>query len=592
MVAYELLTGRPPFTGASPQAILAAHVTTAADPVTKFRASIPPALAALVMRCLEKKPADRWQSAEEIIPQLEAVLTPSGGMTPTFTQPVRAVPGRMSRWPLLAGVALVLALVSFLGWRLTHRSTPPAATAAEAERSVAVLVFALLMPDSSQAYLAQGLSEDVSTALNGVPGLRVKAPSAVRRAQKASTADLASLGKTLGVRYLVDGSIRPVGEKLRVSVRLVTPESEESKWAVSFDRVPSEMLDLPSQIAQGVARTLAGGENAAAGSLSRRLTTNAEAYDAYLKGNFYYSQRTEPAMKLALANYQRALALDSDFVAARARTAMCYGQMADYTWLPKGVTKAAVAAQGLALADAAVRQDSASADAWVAIGYLVSSHSPVDARRTVEAYQRAITLDRNHVEAHNRLAWIMLDLGEYDAAAQGWRSALGLDPGFYVAYRGLARIAALQGGLAKARALLDTAIAMAPQSRDLFAERAQVSLLLGDLAHAERDVATLTNLGVSPNLVWVVPMLEGAKGNPSAVRAWLRAHPSVEVERRAGLLYVIGDRDEALRTLERSEAGSTALTNPPIWGPLQSEPRFQAVLKSARAREGWIETAR
>ena len=89
VVAYELLAGRPPFTGATPQQVLAAHVTAAPEPVTAYRA-VPPALAALVMRCLEKRPADRWQSAEELVPQLEALMTPSGGITPTATQPVAA----------------------------------------------------------------------------------------------------------------------------------------------------------------------------------------------------------------------------------------------------------------------------------------------------------------------------------------------------------------------------------------------------------------------------------------------------------------------------------------------------------------------
>jgi serine/threonine-protein kinase len=111
-MAYELLTGRPPFVGPTPQAILAAHVMTAAEPVSQHRASIPPQLAALVMRCLEKKPADRFQSAEELIPQLEAVLTPSGGMTPTTTQPVAAArPARRFAVPaLIAALVLVVVL--------------------------------------------------------------------------------------------------------------------------------------------------------------------------------------------------------------------------------------------------------------------------------------------------------------------------------------------------------------------------------------------------------------------------------------------------------------------------------------------------
>jgi tetratricopeptide (TPR) repeat protein len=90
-LAYEVLTGSPPFTGATPQEVLAAHVTQAVDPVTKHRETIPPAFAHLVMRCLEKRPADRWQSAEELLAQLESMTTPSGGTTPTGIQPVVAV---------------------------------------------------------------------------------------------------------------------------------------------------------------------------------------------------------------------------------------------------------------------------------------------------------------------------------------------------------------------------------------------------------------------------------------------------------------------------------------------------------------------
>jgi tetratricopeptide (TPR) repeat protein len=90
-VAYELLTGRTPFITATPQAMLAAHVTAAPDPVTVHRPSIPPEVAALVMRCLEKHPADRWQSASELLGRLEALATPSGGSTPVGTTPVAAV---------------------------------------------------------------------------------------------------------------------------------------------------------------------------------------------------------------------------------------------------------------------------------------------------------------------------------------------------------------------------------------------------------------------------------------------------------------------------------------------------------------------
>jgi tetratricopeptide (TPR) repeat protein len=127
-MAYEMLTGRPPFTGATPQSVLSAHVTQAPDPVAMHRATVPAALAEMVMRCLAKKPADRFQQAEELVPVFDSLLTPSGGITPTGTQPVaaadfgvrarRAHPLRVGGLFLLAAVgvaAIVYSLVRALG---------------------------------------------------------------------------------------------------------------------------------------------------------------------------------------------------------------------------------------------------------------------------------------------------------------------------------------------------------------------------------------------------------------------------------------------------------------------------------------------
>jgi tetratricopeptide (TPR) repeat protein/tRNA A-37 threonylcarbamoyl transferase component Bud32 len=126
--AYEMLCGRPPFPGVTPQAVLAAHLTDAPEPVTKHRTAVPEALNALILRCLEKKPADRWQRAEDIVAQLEAMLTPTGGTTPVGTQPVLssgtaaalewAHPVRVTALFGLASVgvlAIVYALVRVIG---------------------------------------------------------------------------------------------------------------------------------------------------------------------------------------------------------------------------------------------------------------------------------------------------------------------------------------------------------------------------------------------------------------------------------------------------------------------------------------------
>ncbi|MFQ5551975.1 MAG: protein kinase, partial [Gemmatimonadales bacterium] len=116
-LAYELLTGRPPFTAGTPQAVLAAHVTEQVEPVRKHRDQVPAALEAIVMRCLAKKPADRWQTADEMLPQLEALATTSGGMTPAMTRPLTAF-YTAPRNPLK--VALSVAGVVLLGWLATR----------------------------------------------------------------------------------------------------------------------------------------------------------------------------------------------------------------------------------------------------------------------------------------------------------------------------------------------------------------------------------------------------------------------------------------------------------------------------------------
>jgi len=116
-LAYEMLAGRPPFTAPTVQAVLAAQVTTQPDPVTKYRDSVPPALAALVMRCLAKHPADRWQSANEILEQLEQMMTPTGGITPTASAPYDAVAVAAARRarPLRVAALFVAASAVVLG---------------------------------------------------------------------------------------------------------------------------------------------------------------------------------------------------------------------------------------------------------------------------------------------------------------------------------------------------------------------------------------------------------------------------------------------------------------------------------------------
>jgi len=327
VVAYELLTGRPPFTGASPQAILAAHVTTAADPVTKFRASIPPALAALVMRCLEKKPADRWQSADELMPALEQVLTPSGGMTPTFTQPFPGVSRRRRAAWLLAGAAVVTGAVG-IGFYLRARSKPAAFN------RVVVLPFenrtgaaswdhlSLLAAD----YITRSLLE---TGLLQVVPMTASAAVASALAKSAGGALPQRVAKETGAGLAVSGAYYLAGDSLRFVVELTDAVGE--KLLTALDPVLAGAKD-PMPGLERLRRAIAGALAArvdptwATWASVSKPPPSYEALKLFQEGQAAFWRDYREGQRL----WHQAFTLDTTYEVARMFEAIAYSNLGEY----------------------------------------------------------------------------------------------------------------------------------------------------------------------------------------------------------------------------------------------------------------------
>jgi len=158
VLAYELLTGRPPFTGGTPQAILAAQVTEAPEPITKHRPAMPEALGQLVMKCLEKKAADRWQTAAELLPLLDTASTPGAGLTPTDTRPIKAIPKVNTR---MTGVGIGIVAAAIIGAAFVLRSPGPApgitfGPATQVTRALGLELDPELAPDNRTLAYAAG----------------------------------------------------------------------------------------------------------------------------------------------------------------------------------------------------------------------------------------------------------------------------------------------------------------------------------------------------------------------------------------------------------------------------------------------------
>jgi serine/threonine protein kinase len=255
LLGYELLTGKAPFTGKTAQAILSAQVLEAAPEITGIRPSVPKSLADLLARCLQKNPADRWQSAEEILKHLEGIGTPSGGVTPTDTRPVQVTQAqkrpRTRRWVIGSVGAALLAVGGIGGWFLTGGGGAPGTD------RIAVLPIQDI--SGSDEVFVDAIHDQLSTALSQVGGLTV-APRSVTMVYRLEPKPMNEIADDLNVGAILEGTVFRTGDRMRINVQLVEPRSIEQLWSESYEIDVSDVLaaqdSVVRQIAAGVRQAI------------------------------------------------------------------------------------------------------------------------------------------------------------------------------------------------------------------------------------------------------------------------------------------------------------------------------------------------
>jgi serine/threonine-protein kinase len=577
VVGYEVLAGTPPFTGETLQQLVAAHVGAVPAPVAQRRRDVPVALAALVTRLLAKDPAERPASADELIRLLDARTSHAGLAAPA----VARAPDRRRLGRLLAGAAVVGLLASTLVWRL-GRARPavsddpvPAAAAAVPPGSgvatVAVLYFENLSPDSSDAFLASGITEEVISRLGSIERVRVKGRNAVRALSPAVRDDYGALGRALGVGYVVEGSVRRAGQRLRVSVRLLTSENGFRVWGRDYDHAAGELLVVQDEIARDVAASLAGtlqpGERT---RLAATGTRDPVAFEHYLRGNYHLEGRSPAAVRRAIAAYEAAVARDPRFTPAVARIAYAYAQFLDWGWVFPGLPPDSVLARGLSHADRALTQDPDAADAWLARGYLLSFRHPDSFEGVEEAFRRAIALRPDDAEAHHQHGWVLHELGRDADAVDAYQRALALEPHRASTLRGIGFVHLLANRDAAARSWLDSSTRVDPGFYSSYGLRGLAKLRLGDVAGARADGEMSLRLVPGDPLrgEFVIAMAHAAAGDSArarllAARSAARVGPAAPAMWDAWYvalaLVATGERDAAADVLARVRARERGL---------------------------------
>ncbi|MEO7038816.1 MAG: protein kinase [Gemmatimonadaceae bacterium] len=592
VTAYEMLTGTPPFVGRTAQATLAAHATEAITAVGERRPSTPPALASLVMRLLEKRPADRPPSAEQVLVALDAMLTTSGSMVPLA---VGAKKSRAKAWAIAAAAAVLV--VAAIGVSARNRKGAGGVGGMSgmmpggdvAAHSIAVLPFANVGRDTATEYFADGMADELTTALARVPGLKVAARSSSFTFREQSVG-AQEVGKALHVGDVLEGSVRRAGGRLRVTAQLVNTASGLAVWSDSYEREVKDVFEVQDELTHAITvalyPTLSGknGDSADATRLAAahapRGTSDLSAYDLFLQGRYYFAKGGAPSLWRSIDYFKQAITADSTFARAHAALAMAYDLLPNYG----GARADSVIPLAEAHAQRALALDSGLADAYLALGDVrVHQWRWADADRELE---RSVSLDPSNPLVHQWHAELLLGMGEVDQAVAHAKMAYQLDPLTAVTDQTLSLTLLDARSYDESAAAARAGLAIDSTLGGLYVNLIEAELLGGHADSAARDAdralgVARASLGVRSAAMWAY-MRAGRKADAAALMSELRRGQgagTVPALDMAHALLALGQTDSALVWIGRSVARHDA---EPDWNGLACDPTYDALRKDAR----------
>jgi TolB-like protein/Tfp pilus assembly protein PilF len=474
---------------------------------------------------------------------------------------------------MLAILGFPLALVLAWAFELTpdglKRDSGPetedgvAVVAGPSKRSIAVLPFADMSPGQDQAYFCEGIAEEILNVLARLDELQVASRTS-SFGYSAREQDIRRIGEDLEVATVLEGSVRKSGDQLRVTAQLIDVASGYHLWTERFDREMQDVFAIQDEIASNVARaletTLSPDDCQCAGQLSRS-TSNARAYDLYLKGWSFFHRFGGKNIRYALQMFERAIEEDPEFSRAWAALADAYANLYIY------------------------------ADA--------SAEHRVKAR---EASQKALALCPDLAETHASMGLVHVMWEEWEDAEEHFRKAIALDPDLYEPVLFYGRACVHQGKIRQAAELFDRASSLQPED---YASRFIAGQTYGMLGEEDKERARYVegialaeqHLREHPDDIRAIYLAAGAMAKLGDKRGAIeRAERAMQLEpgdpavlyNSACAFAVAGEIDRALDCLESAGlpamANLTWVENDPDFKPLHGHPRFEAILDSLREK--------
>jgi serine/threonine-protein kinase len=567
-VAYEMITGSQLFAGRPLHQLFLAHATEPPPGVQEKRPDCPHGLAALVMRCLEKDPALRPQSAREVLQSLDAAMTPAASRRFATKSPAK-----LALWSA-AAVAAAAAVITIL-FNTTRRSDAPI------ERSLAVLPFDNVGGDTADAYFAEGIAEELITALSKVSGVRVAGRASSFRFHDKS-ADMRAVARRLNVVSLLDGTVRRSGDRMRITAQLVNPALDSVLWSESYDREIRDAFAVQDEISRAITSALRvrlADSPGRAGAAHAPREISPEAYEPYLKG-LALRRRGGRFSAQSIPYFELAIAKDSGFARAWAELA---GALAN---VPLFSTTEFSDARAFAAARRAIALDSSSAEAHSALGTAYLNMSG-DIMRALPELEHAVALDPNYSDGRQRLAIALSAAGEYDRSVAEAQHAVDIDPVSAPARNILARVSVYSRRFTAAAASARNALQL-----DSLLPAAPGQLAVAELFLGHRDSARAIALRLTDAPVIAVhrAFVLAATGDRTSNEQLLRTLESqrrtrVNGETSLAAAYLgLGDTAQALQALERAakrrESFLAIEIGHPMFDPIRGSSRFTAILRA------------
>jgi serine/threonine protein kinase/tetratricopeptide (TPR) repeat protein len=432
LVLYEMVAGATPFSGDSTWQLMYQRVQVRPKDVKLVNTALPDYVARVVMHCLEKEPANRYQSAKEILADLDAGRSPK--LTGTRTLQIN-LPLVEKRWWYAAGggtlllVGLLFAIPKTRHWVFpvpTVRTSAPGTNGLPSlsqGKFVAVLPFRVLGDQSSLGYVAEGLVEAMSARLFQLKDVRLASSTAAAKTDPKTP--LPQVAKELGVNLIVHGTVQGSGNNLRVTVNLENVAENREVWKEEFAGVSGDLLTIEDQIYTRLVDALeTKPSNEEMAAASPHPTENVEAYNEYLKGrNALGGSPDEKNIQSAMNFFNGALQKDPGFALAYTGLAdanlMMYRQKKDKYWSERAVEAARKAAQ---LNGKLPEVHAALGSAYSATGQTVQA---------IEEDKRALELAPNSDEAYRRLGNAYKANGQKEQALQALQKAVDLNPYYW-----------------------------------------------------------------------------------------------------------------------------------------------------------------